>query len=321
MIEFILYIVSIIIVVIVLIISLVCKLVVGRKTIKSAGLDNSVNLFHGSYKKLDEIRPRDSLLTDRPAVFATSSYIDAVIFSAQWTDYDFAMWQNSHIDNKIHLDEQYPGAFNKLNRIGYIHTVDSANFKPLRTAGSSIGLPTEYISHDVVYPLTCTEVNILEYLKSQEKIAMREFTDVVSHRDKVEQRKISADVVCFIGADEFTPAIMDQIYEIEKLDSNYKVEFTTRIDMDNLGKGKKHRGQKLSYQYILLGDDIVGGVQFTTSAPKYYLKQNHADLINHFNNRKTTRDEFRKYLTNRKKQFPDWKQVTIDELKKLLSDS
>src|ERR1700690_2148069 len=69
-------------------------------------------LYHGSNKKLDTVKPRESLFPDAPAVFATSPYDDAVIFSASWTDYNFIMWRDG---NRVYLEEQYPGAFEKLD--------------------------------------------------------------------------------------------------------------------------------------------------------------------------------------------------------------
>lgn len=313
MIDIISLIISSIITFVILIIVFVCDMY-GERWKFAGGFTN--DLYHGSNKKLTELKPHDSLLTDQPAVFATSSYLDAVIFSAQWTDFDFQMWGT----NTRHLDEQYPGAFDKLNVTGYIHHVSGQNFKPLKTAGSNSRKTTEFISTNTIRPTIVDTVNVLEYIKSQKNIILREFADVVAAQKNATPHKMTADVVCFISADDFAPAIMDQLYEIEKLNTKYKIEFSDKIDMNHLGQGKKHRDKRYNFKYILLGPDILGNIQYLSknNIPKYYLQQDQKTLMDNFNNAKTTKTEFKKYLTARKKLFNNWQPITIDELNKIL---
>src|ERR1700744_2960175 len=113
----------------------------------------------GSDKKIARLDPHPSaVLGGENAVFATPDYIDAVIFSASWTDYNFGFGQ---FNNKKKLCEMYPGAFGKLNRIGYIHYLRPDNFH----LDPRTGLDNEYVSNCPTDVVRCKKVNVLEEIK------------------------------------------------------------------------------------------------------------------------------------------------------------
>lgn len=120
--------------------------------------------FHGSDKIIELLEPRPSGVIDyEKAVFATDSYTNAVIFSAAaWTDYDFTMGSNS--TGKNYLVEMYPGAFDKLDAVGYIHHLPSKPFHH----DPRLGLDNEFISFQSVKPTKVDKINVKEYLKTSD---------------------------------------------------------------------------------------------------------------------------------------------------------
>lgn len=115
--------------------------------------------YHGSSAEIAMLTPQPSKLTTEPVVFGTPSYTDAVIFSVQWTDYDFAMWGDG---KKRYLEEQYPGAFAKLNRIGYIHHVRGTDTTPFKPIG--FGINGEHTCTEAATPFRVDKMNVYNYL-------------------------------------------------------------------------------------------------------------------------------------------------------------
>lgn len=136
--------------------------------------------YHGSSKVIDRLDPRPSgVIDNEEAVFATDSYTDAVIFSAAWTDYNFIMGTT---DGKIHLVERYPGAFDKLNAVGYIHRLPANKFHH----DSRCGLDNEFISWTAVTPLGYDTVNIREYLDTADlqMVTFEEYFAQMKNKEK-----------------------------------------------------------------------------------------------------------------------------------------
>jgi hypothetical protein len=86
-------------------------------------------IYHGSDKKIDRLEPRKHFLADRPVVFGTPSRGMALAHLARWTDDDFEL--GSINDGPLVMEEQYPGAFNKLfkGRRGYLYTMGPEGFE------------------------------------------------------------------------------------------------------------------------------------------------------------------------------------------------
>jgi hypothetical protein len=117
-------------------------------------------LFHGSNTIIAQLTPRPSAILDgEAAVFATSDYLHAVIFSAQWTDYNFSL--GTHNGTR-YLAEMYPGAFDKLNVTGYVHHVPAELFH----RDSRTGMSNEYVAMEPIEPLSYDTVNVWEYLQN-----------------------------------------------------------------------------------------------------------------------------------------------------------
>ena len=110
-------------------------------------------LYHGSYTEFKILEPFAShVISPDKAVFATPNYIDAVIYSAQWTDYNFAF---GSANRQKYLTEMYDGALDKLNKIGYIHYVDKDKFH------NDDRLPkSELISYESVDVIKCEKINV-----------------------------------------------------------------------------------------------------------------------------------------------------------------
>lgn len=127
-------------------------------------------LYHGSSQKFDILKCfPSSILNNEKVVFATPNYINSVIFSASWTDYDFDFGK---ID-KYYLIEKYPGAFDILkNKFGYIHYLNKSDFQNDKRLP-----PNELISHKDVKPMKIEKVNIFKKIeKSQiQLITFEEF--------------------------------------------------------------------------------------------------------------------------------------------------
>lgn len=118
--------------------------------------------YHGSSKIIDVLEPRPSgVINNEKAVFATSSYTDAVIFSTLWSDYNFSF---GTYNGDKYLIEMYPGAFEKLNTTGYIHHVPANKFHHDKRTG----LNNEFISFHPVKPLTYDTVNVKDYLSKSD---------------------------------------------------------------------------------------------------------------------------------------------------------
>lgn len=259
-------------------------------------------LYHGSANRIEKLLPRESRLTDKPAVFASSSYDDAVIFSAQWTDYDFLMWR-SPSGTTVYIEEQYPGAAIKLNKIGYIHHIDSSCFRLLQC-----GLGNEYICDDGVTPIECDKVNIAEYINGAKGIVLRTFDEALLARKQAKIQEINGEVACIITADVLaSSSLQKQLHELATT-SGCHLNNIENMMLDKLPLGR----------HILVGDSVLGNERWKTNAPMYYVKQDRNELIDGFKSTKTTLDEFKKYLASRSMMFPEHVTITSSQLNEKL---
>lgn len=234
------------------------------------------SLFHGSDHEITELVPQVSNLTKNKVVFGTPKYLDAVIFLVLWTDYNWILWG----DGKVrYLEEQYPGAFDKLDTIGYIHHI-KGDFKPL---GS--GLEGEYICEHAVKPYAVDKVNVLEYLRKQDNLnlVMQKFEEGGTYSQKIHIDNAIAHIV------------FEDAFQHEANDKFIKsLNFPTfRIGQDN---------EPPTGDYIIVGDPILSDDKYIAACPHYLIK---ADLtIAKFPNpRKTTANEYMKYLNCHRNQY------------------
>lgn len=266
--------------------------------------DGGLAMYHGSSSEIGVLEPQMSKLTPAPVVFGTPSYTDAVIFSAQWTDYDFAMWGDG---KKRYLEEQYPGAFAKLNRIGYIHHlregVNGAPFKPL---GS--GLSSEYVCTEAVKPFRVDKVNVREYLlglvgrtsgspsaasvKTKlvspgtvdgPPLVMRTHAEAVAARVSAEVIVVKGNILCHV-----VPADLADT-SVAELCAKHSIR-VWRINRDNIDDAD------LSEPCVMIGNPLSGNARYEFSCPRVYLRSDFGALIAGFAHRKTTTGEYSQYL-------------------------
>ncbi len=116
-------------------------------------------LFYGSsIPNIKTLIPQPSrVIENEKAVFATSSYLDAVVFSTLWTDRHFEF---GSVNGVKYLIEKYPGALSKLDKQTYIYQVSSTSFQK----DSRLGMSSEYISRSEVKTMSCAEVNPKNYI-------------------------------------------------------------------------------------------------------------------------------------------------------------
>lgn len=140
--------------------------ILPRKTISGGSqLTTGKFIYHGSSKEYRVLSPRPSRVIDgESAVFATPSYISAVIFGSFWTDVHFEF---GSVNGKKYLTERYPGAFDKLDCTCYVHYLDAAMF----CADSRLP-PSELICPTEVPVLRCDAVNCREYLAQDASVRM-----------------------------------------------------------------------------------------------------------------------------------------------------
>lgn len=199
--------------------------------------------YHGSPNKYNVLKPRYSDYGGN-SVFGIPSYDDAVIFAAHISDKDIIMWGDSKYR---YIEEQYPGAFNKLKITGYIHHIHG-NFKSLGK-----GLPNEYITDKEVVPFKVDKINIYKYLKSS-KVIMNTFTQFLKRRRLAPRITLDPDVsknviCCVVGMkkEDFTGVKPIYIHE---------------LDMNNTESNEK---------YVILGDLLLGNEYFEFKCPHWIL--------------------------------------------------
>ncbi len=235
--------------------------------------NHPTTFYHGSDHKIAILEPRQSPLTQQPVVFATPNYDDAVVFAGMWTDYNFAFggW-----DNKKYLDEKYPNAFTKLDRVGYIHVFNDPqrNFKPL---GS--GMQGEYVSTKPAIPDRVDEVNVLQYTRTKSSIVMRTYERVIQDTlaDSADDGVLT-NVLCHIL---ILDVPSDDIVRDLLRSNNYNVIHQWDWNRKNPSRPS-----------VLIGTHYAH-----VKCPKYILKLNIDDLASKFKSGKTTTDEYKQYLT------------------------
>lgn len=118
---------------------------------------NKDSLYAGLYKEFTVLEPRKSNAFEKPVVFATNKYLDAVLFCASWSYYDFEF---GYFKNKGYLVERYPGALNILNTDGYIHYLDIKDFHKENKLP-----PSMMISYNEIRPKKCVKINVIDEAK------------------------------------------------------------------------------------------------------------------------------------------------------------
>ncbi len=155
-----------------LILILITLLLMRRDDYVTGGAEQKY-YYHGSSTKLSILKPMPSrVIEGDSAVFATSNFIDAVIFSAQWTDYNFGMGRHN---GKLYLCECYPDAFDKLSGKAYIHYLPAEKFH----SDMRLGLRGEFICKYSVKPIKVKTVDILKYLRKA-NINMIKYSDLLN---------------------------------------------------------------------------------------------------------------------------------------------
>lgn len=114
-------------------------------------------LYHGSHSQFKTLKPFPiGVINGESAVFATPNYNSAVVFSAQWTDWNFGF---GSVNGSQYLCEQYPGALSKLNKTGFIHYVNAKSFHNDKRLPKS-----ELISYNSVKVLKCEKINVMKII-------------------------------------------------------------------------------------------------------------------------------------------------------------
>ena len=263
---------------------------------------SDISLYHGSYKKFKLLKQSPSDLADRPVLFGTPSYLDAVIFSVQWTDYNFSM----AIDNDVrYIDEQYPGAFKKLDTVGYIHHI-TGPFRPLFD-----GLSNEYISYEDAVPTKIDKINVLDYLrrKNDKELVMRTYDDVMKYKEHSNKKvRLSGDIICWIvSADDLV--ILDEL-KTECENNGAKLEIIGRTINGPM---------KFKDPTIILGDPLVGTYLYTTKCEKKYLKFNTSYAIKLYkSNKKTTREQYASFIKARKRTYSSYDTILMRDVKNII---
>lgn len=154
-----------------LLLILITLLLIRRDDSVTGGAEQKY-YYHGSNTKLSVLKPMPSrVIGNDSAVFATSNFTDAVIFSAQWTDYNFGMGRHN---GKLYLCEFYPCAFDKLSGTAYIHYLPAEKFRSDPRLSRS-----EFISKYPVTPAKIETVDILKYLR-KDNANMIKYSDILN---------------------------------------------------------------------------------------------------------------------------------------------
>jgi len=289
------------------------RYIMDRGLVVHGGNDEKT-YYHGSLKKYDILKPQYSDYAGN-ALFAIDSYDDAAIFSAGLTDYEMAMWGSRNtVDDKItyqrYLEEQYPGSFERLNTISYIHYMHG-DFKPLGK-----GLPNEYITDKEVIPYKVDEINVLEYIKNS-NIIVNEYQQFLERRKNAPKVDLLPEiidrVICCIGMAD--PHVFDTKTITSKL-KNKKVKVILIEEFN--------RNDKSDNLFVIIGDTLLGAKKYDFPKPHYYLKQNFKQLVTNFENRKrkskTPVPNYIKYLDAKEKLYSDCEQLTLKQAIKVIND-
>lgn len=253
--------------------------------------DTRTTYYHGSNNKIDILYPRESKLTTNPVVFGTTSYDDAVIFAANWTDYDFTMWGDG---TSRFIEEQYPGAFKKLNIYGYIYHLNG-DFKPL---GSGLG--NEFICEESVKPYRVDYINIFDHL-NKSSVSMITFKESRNRRMKLVNNPSilkTNDVLCQVSAADIEAElpILQQICD----DNGIKL---IRIESDiTIGE-----------PMIIIGDSYIGNAYFAIEREKFFIKQSEEKLLNEFSSQKTSLGDYLLFLRHQRDLYHNWNWCSIDD--------
>jgi hypothetical protein len=282
-------------------------------------------LYHGSHHKCDVIYPKESATAGSAVVFATTSKIDAVIFTVKWTDYDFAMWGCIH--NGVYtryLDEQYPGAFVKLRGVhGYIHVIDTSRskFTLLSFYKSSVafghiraahqnqthgGLGNEYVCENVAYVKSVEHVDVSTFLRNVDScLQMRTYDQVQKSRNEL------------IANGKYRITITGAICRITSIDDR-ALELSLRplcderkVDLVYLDKITSP--QHFTKPTIVVGDIARGDLVFDCSCETIAI----TDFQQYFKRfdatSKTTMLGYHLYTTARAEQIDNYTQMTLND--------
>lgn len=257
------------------------------------GAQRQKYFYHGTDRTVDVFEPRPSRVIDNElAVFATSSYADAVVFSAQWTDYDFVF---GSVNGERFLIENYPDALEKLNRNGYIHYLPPKSF----THDRRLGLSNEYISRESVAALKCDVVNIAKYLATS-AIKVIKFTENLAKTDAIDtdlQHKVSA---LYILTDPYWTVPEQFIEKLER--GGDKTIFFYNEEGDKV-LNEKLRKLGRAEKCILIGDpaDLWAGKMKFGFVRERYLLEPHV-LVGP-KSKKTSAAEYARFIAARRRLF------------------
>jgi hypothetical protein len=114
-------------------------------------------VYYGFQSELNILEPEPSIkVYNESAIFATNNYIDAVISSIDWTEYNITYTGDIII-------ERYFGALDKLNKKGYIHYLDAQNFQADKRLQDG-----ELVSFKPARPEKCVVVNVKEEIEKSD---------------------------------------------------------------------------------------------------------------------------------------------------------
>ncbi len=270
-------------------------------------------LYHGSNHKCDVIYPKESAAAGSAVVFATTSKIDAVIFTVKWTDYDFAMWGDS--TRMRYLDEQYPGAFVKLRGVhGYIHVIDTTrskftllSFYKSYQNQTPCGLGNEYVSEDVAYVKSVEQVNVSAFLHNVDpnQLQLRTYAQVQKCRNEL------------IANGKYRITITGAICRVTSID-DYALELSLRPlcderKVDLVYLDKITTPQHFTKPTIVIGDIVHGDLVFDCSCETIAI----TDFQQHFRrfdaHSKTTMLGYHLYTKARAEQIDNYTQMKLDD--------
>jgi hypothetical protein len=273
----------------------------ARARARLGGDDHQPYFYHGTDQVVDVFEPRPSLVIDgEKAVFATSSYDDAVVFSAIWTDYDFGF---GSINGVRFLVENYPGALEKLNRNGYIHSLPSKYF----THDPRLGLSNEYISRTPVATVKYDIVNIARHVAAS-SIRVIKYNENLPTVDTVEpdlQRRVDS---LYILTDPYWQVPQHIVDGLEH--GGAKVIFFYNEDGDDKLNGDI-RALGEDVKCILIGDpvDLYAGVIKLGFVRKPHLLE--PETLIGPTSRKTTAAEYARFIAARRKMFEGVPRVVV----------
>lgn len=190
-----------------------------------------------------------------------TSYAESVLLGADWSEYDFNLWGTC-------LDEQYPGAFNKLNVITYIHH--------MRHSADSV-------------PFKVDAVNVLEYLRSSD-YTLRTHEQVMTAAAALPEIAVRGNLLCNLVLQDINNTECKKVIEMIKA---HNIEVIRAEDVDGQEMGDK--------PFIVLGSMYTTGYKLIMACSHISLQLPVLTLLSDFSSAKTTTAQYLQYLTHKER--------------------